>query len=69
MKKIIEYNVIEANHLFKLGMLVNKLIKNGWQPLGGVSYTDQPSWNYIQAMVKYSEDHGTYAQGCSTGPR
>lgn len=68
MKKIIEYNVVESHSIFSLNIIVNKLIKKDWQPFGGVCYQKTLDWNYIQAMVRYSDDHGKYAQGCSTGP-
>lgn len=55
MKKIIEYHIVENSNTFQLSKIVNKLIKNGWQPYGGVSFTGQPEGHYIQAMVKYEE--------------
>ena len=55
-KKIIEYDIIEAQYLKDtnkgLISLVNKKIKEGWIPLGGLC---QPSdkRRYSQTMIKY----------------
>lgn len=68
MKKINDYIIQRADSVNELNKKVRAAMSSGWQPIGGASYTGQPDWNYIQTMVKYSDDHGKYAQGCSTGP-
>jgi hypothetical protein len=54
MKKIVKYVIIETHSARDLRVEVNEAIKNGWQPLGGVSVSTDGSYTaYIQAMVKY----------------
>lgn len=53
MKKIIEYmTVITENHDHNHDMHINKLLRLGWQPLGGLCYDHR---YFIQVMVKYDE--------------
>ncbi len=44
------YNVIECETLFDLIESVNKLIENGWEVTGSVSY-DTSTDRYLQAIV------------------
>lgn len=53
MKRIIDYTILDSDSRTSLESQVIKAIKNGWQPLGGVAYTGQPSWKYVQAVVRY----------------
>jgi hypothetical protein len=50
-KQIIEYRILIDQYLDHLEGKVNAHIKNGWQPIGGVS--SSLNHNYVQAMVKY----------------
>ena len=59
MRKIIEYVVI-SNHYHRQYEhqfidMINKMIKEGWQPLGGVSLAPE-KYPYAQAMVKYEDE-------------
>ena len=58
-----EYQIIETGCHSALSKIVNKLIKEGWRPIGGVTvkeweklptFNAQPErcWNYLQAMIK-----------------
>lgn len=50
-KQLIEYKILVSPSFYTLQDDVNKEIRNGWQPLGGVSSV--VNYSYIQAMVKY----------------
>lgn len=53
-KKIVDYVLIHEWDLSKLEDVVIQHIKNGWQPIGGVSFaSDDANRDYVQAMVKY----------------
>jgi hypothetical protein len=58
MKKIIEYQVVTAEgNVNELIQYVNQLIKEGFQPLGGISSaagTDSAVC-FSQAMAKYAD--------------
>lgn len=58
MNKIIEYQILGTEKFSELVKEVNKAIKKGWQPLGGVSIDNFMSQVGIpvQAMVKYEND-------------
>jgi len=43
-----EYKVVAKVRLYELEEEVNKLIKDGWKPQGGIAVTSA----YAQAMVK-----------------
>ncbi|KGG87703.1 hypothetical protein P245_19825 [Comamonas thiooxydans] len=45
------YAVIEEPKLQVLIDKVNKAIKEGWRPLGGISYQSANNW-YLQALVR-----------------
>lgn len=51
--KIIDYMIAEATNFESLESIVKRLIKEGWQPFGGVSY--ELLKYERQAMVKYEE--------------
>jgi hypothetical protein len=50
-KQIIEYKILISPSFYSLQDDVNKGIRNGWQPIGGVC--GSLNHNYIQAVVKY----------------
>lgn len=59
-REYIEYKIVRKKFEIDLMDEVNKLLKNGWEPIGGVSYAAAgmtPLGNtgntFIQAMVKY----------------
>lgn len=49
--RIIEYKILISPMFHSLEDDVNKYIRNGWQPIGGVSSV--LNYSYMQAMVKY----------------
>ena len=56
MKKVIRYEIVYGNSEQAFIEQINRMIKEGWQPIGGVSVnfqarTEQPV--YHQAMVEY----------------
>jgi len=56
MSKITEYYAVHDDNAEMLTEKVNELIKQGWQPFGGISTTtSEGHTQYIQAMVEYSE--------------
>jgi hypothetical protein len=50
-KKIIEYKILISTSFHDLQDEVNKYIRNGWQPQGGLSSFN--NYSFMQAMVKY----------------
>ena len=54
-----EYMIIEANYKDNLVERVNKKIKDGWIPLGGVaiaySIPSSIAYTYTQAMAKWEK--------------
>lgn len=56
--KIIEYDTATSLSEETLRQFINKKIKEGWQPLGGISVAVSPEDTelYSQALVKYKED-------------
>lgn len=56
MGKIIEYRAVMGDHPDQLTHCVNSLLKEGFQPLGGICATNKEDQPYVlQAMVKYQE--------------
>jgi hypothetical protein len=57
MRKIVEYKLLSHHSKDILVEYINyQLLKEGWQPLGGICYDrsrDMPI--FFQAMVKYEE--------------
>lgn len=49
-----EYSIASSDSDTMLAITVNKMIKNGWQPLGGVAVVQPNSrtYSFSQAMVK-----------------
>jgi len=45
------YKVVNGNQTYTLEDLVNDLMRQGWVPVGGVSYSEYLS-TYSQAMVR-----------------
>ena len=58
MKKVIEYIAISTTKYDKFIAEVNLLIKDGWQPFGGLTIADVngAQTEYGQALVKYKEE-------------
>ena len=59
MTKITKYEVIYGNSEAKLVETINDLIKDGWQPIGGISVCFHHNGSfqqiiYHQAMVLYA---------------
>ena len=52
--KIIAYKLVKFQIATELEDTVNVLIKEGWQPLGGVSIANE-IMDHCQAMVKYEK--------------
>lgn len=50
-KKITEYKILISVSYHDLQDEVNKYVRNGWQPIGGVSSV--VNFSYMQTMVKY----------------
>ena len=57
MREVIDYRIVYERREQDLENEVRKLIREGWQPFGGVS---QMYWNpgmqYAQAMVRYLQE-------------
>lgn len=54
---MLEYRIIEEDNLLDTQTEVNKAIKEGWKPLGGISTTfalDKDDWYqwFTQAMIR-----------------
>lgn len=49
---IIDYELVEEFYLGNVTKSVKELIKEGWQPFGGLIEIDE---KYVQAVVKYEE--------------
>lgn len=65
--KIVDYSMIESDSVPGLIRETKKLMVQGWQPLGGVA--TQGHFNYyLQAMVKYEEEHTKFHKGGYNGP-
>ena len=55
-RKIIEYNLIVLSSDESMNHYINPLIKDGWQPLGGIdTHICNDVIYYAQVMVKYAE--------------
>lgn len=52
MSRIIGYTIIRVELVETLEYSVAEAIRNGWQPLGGVSESDS---YFLQAVVRYAE--------------
>jgi hypothetical protein len=51
--KVVDYMVTEGNKV-TIERRVNRLIKQGWQPIGGIAESqDKDKVLFYQAMVKY----------------
>jgi hypothetical protein len=60
MKKIIDYTVFTNPNLGEFEDMVKGYIKEGWYPLGGITFVSMGSREYgisyfCQAMVRYEE--------------
>jgi hypothetical protein len=60
MRDIVEYMVASEHQLENMISVVNRLISEGWQPLGGLQVVvpvieQGPAPLYSQAMVKYAK--------------
>ena len=58
MKEIIEYRLVHIRAPDENIFLqeVNRLIKEGWAPQGGIAYDHSVGTHYIQAMVMYKKE-------------
>ncbi len=59
MKRIVDYQVVEATSPQGLCLRVNEALKNDWQPYGGPVACVNVNGNkaLAQAMVKYDSDN------------
>ena len=62
MSKITRYEVVYANSEQAFVEQINKMIKEGWQPLGGMAANFQHNGQfqqtvYHQAMVMYAQEY------------
>lgn len=48
-----KYKVVEESFIHDFEIEINKLIKEGWEPLGGMSYSSGYGYGetYTQAMI------------------
>lgn len=52
--KIVEYSVVSAETVFHLTLSVQRAIRDGFQPLGGITHVQTPDGNlFYQAVVMY----------------
>jgi hypothetical protein len=56
MERIKSYRLCEAYSAGALESQVQKLINEGWEPLGPPSFNARAGFNYLQAMVLYKEE-------------
>ena len=58
MKRVVEYKVVSGTTEMVVAE-VNRMLKDGWQPLGGMQNADrasvEPVWRGQQTMVKYED--------------
>ena len=50
-----EYTVVREKSIINLISRVNYLIKEGWEPLGGISFKDGDTHYHMQAMTLESK--------------
>ena len=59
MNRIIEYKAVLASHPDELTRDVNDLVREGYQPVGGICAINKEDQPYvIQAVVKYENPSG-----------
>lgn len=67
MRKIVEYTIVTRDDTPTFMEVMNYMIKNGWQPLGGLAIEhslsgSSPNFKFktspFQAMVKYESPKG-----------
>ncbi len=56
MQQIIEYKIAQERSNVTLRIYINKMILEGWQPIGGVSCNPNDPEPYMQALVKYKKE-------------
>lgn len=61
MKEILEYKSVKADTSEGLTFMVNNLIEEGWQPIGGmcvsIEVTEELQFSsFHQAVVRYGDD-------------
>jgi hypothetical protein len=64
-QRVAEYMVVTVCNKQEFESLVNRQLKNGWQPLGGVAVSSYDTgWvqSYSQAMAKYEDSAKTEGQ-------
>jgi len=52
---IVEYRVLKFESTIKLETFMERMIKEGWEPCGGIAFNPKTE-RYIQAIVK-SKNH------------
>jgi hypothetical protein len=70
--QIQRYEVVYANSEQAFVEQINKMIKEGWQPTGGVSVNFQARTEqviYHQAMVEYKREEPMSSKGFFVGPK
>jgi len=57
MKTIVDYQIAFSSSLSELESAVKRLLKSGWQPLGGIAqdYVEGMS-RYAQVMVRHEDN-------------
>lgn len=50
-KRVTEYKILISTSYHDLQDEVNKYIRNGWQPIGGIGSV--VNYSFMQAVVKY----------------
>lgn len=68
--KVKEYFVSIDQYLKELEKSVNKMILNGWQPIGGIHTTnikDGKPFYYYQSMIKYEDPNTEGIWDCPCG--
>lgn len=58
LPRIIEYVVVAAHTPSALVGMVNDTMKEGYQPLGGISVSDETQ-QFVQALVRYDDEQET----------
>ena len=53
---VVDYKVLSSSDLETLEKYVNGLIRDGWEPQGGVSIEHGVIFRYMQAMILEKDD-------------
>ena len=49
--KIMQYKIVISAGIISIQDIVNRYIKEGWEPLGGISYNPKTE-RYLQSLTK-----------------